>query len=241
MSVGFSVRGLHKVFETDAGPLVVLEDVSFEVPTSSFVALIGPSGCGKSTLLNILAGLDTSYEGTLDLSKEARKSYLFQSPRLLLWATAEQNVAFVLRAQNVDKDEARAKARRYLELVGLEGFEQSFPSHLSGGMQQRVAMARALVVDPDVALMDEPLGALDELTARKLRTELIGLYAETTVLFVTHNVTEAVYLADRVLVMSPRPGRIVAEVDIELPRPRDYEDADLTTYTRQIIQSLGLG
>jgi NitT/TauT family transport system ATP-binding protein len=235
---------IRKIFKTSKkAEIVALDDLSFEVPANSFVAIIGPSGCGKSTLLHIAAGLDTQFEGKFIAPKNTRMACLFQSPRLLPWLTAEQNVAFVRRARGEDRREALTTARQFLKLVGLAGFEQHFPNQLSGGMQQRVALARALTVEPEIMLMDEPFGALDELTARRLRVELLRIYTEfpRTVLFVTHNVTEAAYLADRIIVMSPRPGHVIADVSIDLPRPRDYDDPSVTMVARSVVKQLQLG
>jgi len=236
-------RRIRKVFETNEQPVVALRDMSLEVPANSFIAIVGPSGCGKSTLLHIAAGLDTQFEGEFIAPHVTRKAYLFQSPRLLPWLTAEQNVAFVREAHGEKRRDSLERAQTYLHLVGLRGFEQRFPSHLSGGMQQRVALARALAVDPEVMLMDEPFASLDELTARRLRTELWQLYKETprTILFVTHNVAEAAFLADRVVVMSSRPGTVLAEIPIDLPRPCEYDDPAIALVARTIIRKLHLG
>lgn len=242
-ATALAFRNIHKTFETIQGPVKALEGLSLELAAKSFTAVVGPSGCGKSTLLHIAAGLDSQFEGEFVVPPGAsRKAYLFQSPRLLPWLTAEENVAFVREAQGESRREAQAAARRYLRLVGLVGFEERFPSHLSGGMQQRVAMARALAVEPEVMLMDEPFSALDELTARRLRAELLLLYKESprTVLFVTHNATEAAFLADRVVVMSPRPGRVMAEIPVTLPRPRDFDDPAVALIAHEIIRNLQL-
>jgi NitT/TauT family transport system ATP-binding protein len=236
-------RNIRKIFPTERGPVEALRNVSLDVSINSFTAVVGPSGCGKSTLLHIATGLDTRFEGVLEVHPSAsRKAYLFQTPRLLPWQTAEANVAFVREARGEAHADALAAARRYLLLVGLGGFEQHFPNHLSGGMQQRVALARALAVEPDVMVMDEPFASLDELTARRLRAELLQLYQDSprTVLFVTHNVTEAAFLADRVVVMSPRPGMVVADIPVDLPRPRQYDDPAVALIARSIVEHLQL-
>jgi NitT/TauT family transport system ATP-binding protein len=236
-------RHLVKTFQTMQGPILALQDLNLAVPPDCFTAVVGPSGCGKTTLLHIAAGLDTQFEGEYVVSNGAsRNAYLFQTPRLLPWLTAEQNVSFVLETRGDDRNAALVAARHYLRLVGLAGFEANYPNHLSGGMQQRVAMARALAVEPDVLLMDEPFASLDELTARRLRGELLQLYVANprTVLFVTHNVTEAAFLADRVAVMSARPGRVLAEIPVDLPRPRDYDDPAVTLVARNIVGHLQL-
>ncbi len=241
--IAVAFRNVHKTYPTGEGPVEALRDLTLDVPTNQFTAVVGPSGCGKTTLLHIAAGLDTQFDGSLVVSPGAsRKAYLFQSPRLLPWLNAEDNVALVREAGGESRQEALGAARRYLRLVGLAGFERHFPNHLSGGMQQRVAMARALAVEPEVMLMDEPFASLDELTARRLRSELLELYHESprTVLFVTHNVTEAAFLGDRVVLMSPRPGAVLAQVAVGLPRPREYDDPSVALIARDIVKDLQL-
>jgi NitT/TauT family transport system ATP-binding protein len=241
MSAAITFRNVGKVFRARQGMLEALREFSLAVPTNSFCALVGPSGCGKSTLLHIAAGLDSHYIGECTITpQQCRKAYLFQSPRLLTWLTAEKNVAFVQEAHGIPLKEAREEARHYLRLVGLAGFEQHFPNQLSGGMQQRIALARALIVKPDIMLMDEPMAALDEITARHMRQQILQLHTDSpcTVLFVTHNITEAVFLADRVGVMSDRPGRLVVELPIDLPRPREYDDPSVALIAREIVRYL---
>lgn len=206
----------------------VLEDVSFLVPQGGFVTLIGPSGCGKTTLLRIVAGLLTPTEGEIYLTgKPSRgpsrdKAMVFQHFHLFPWRSALDNVIYGLELQGVPKKERLEQAHKYLELVGLKDFADHYPSELSGGMQQRVGIARALVVEPKVLLMDEPFGAVDALTREHLQTELQKICEESnpTVLFVTHSIDEAIYLSDTVLVMGTQPGRIIRRVDVDLPRPR---------------------
>ena len=241
----FSFRDIVKVFAAPAGAVTALDGVSFDVAYRQFTALVGPSGCGKSTLLHIAAGLDTQFSGSLVFHEPGlaqRMACVFQAPRLLPWLSARENVEFVLTSRVRGRAHGSAEAQRFLELVGLQGFEDRFPSQLSGGMQQRVSLARALAIDPSVLLMDEPFSALDELTARRLRIELLRLHAVQphAVLFVTHNVTEAAYLADRIIVMSPRPGRIVREVAVDIPYPRDYESVEVATVAREIVRHLKL-
>jgi ABC-type nitrate/sulfonate/bicarbonate transport system ATPase subunit len=234
---------LCKFFATADGPFLCLDHISLEIPANRFTALVGPSGCGKTTLLHLIAGLDTGFEGELARATGVgRIAYMFQEPRLLPWLTAENNLALILESHGANRAEARATARRYLELVGLRGFEQQFPAMLSGGMQQRVALARALAVDPEVMLMDEPFASLDALTARKLRAEVLRLFQELrrTVIFVTHNVTEAAYLADLVVVMGTRPGRVLAEIPVTLPRPRDYSSPEVAQVAHEIVDLLHL-
>lgn len=243
MPAALAFRNVSKTFRTREAMVTALDGVTVEMPAHSFTAVVGPSGCGKSTLLHIAAGLDTRFEGTLEISESAsRQSYLFQAPRLLPWLTAAQNVALVLEARNEPHAKAMQAAEGYLNLVGLKGSEHRYPGHLSGGMQQRVAMARALAIEPELMLMDEPFAALDELSARRLRAEVVELCRRSprTVLFVTHNVTEAAFLADRVLVMSARPGRIVAEIAVPLPHPRDYDDPGIAEIAREVMRHLNL-
>jgi NitT/TauT family transport system ATP-binding protein len=236
-------RDIQKWFPTATGQVQALAGVSFSAPGRTLTAIVGPSGCGKSTLLHIAAGLDTQFSGTVILPDGVGGrglAYVFQAPRLLPWLTATQNVSFVLEERGQPAQDAEAAARRALGMVGLAGFEDRFPGQLSGGMQQRVALARALATEPGVLLMDEPFGSLDEITARHLRAELLRLHEANphTVLFVTHNVTEAAFLADRVVVMSGRPGRIVAEIPVDLPHPRDYDDPAITAVAREITHLL---
>jgi len=240
-----SFRNIRKVFGSGDNSVTALGDVSFDVIDKQFTALVGPSGCGKSTLLHIAAGLDTQFSGTFssdDPKLADHTACVFQAPRLLPWLSAAENVEFVLKERGVPAGKRAADVARFLELVGLHGFEDRYPAQLSGGMQQRVALARAMAIDPAVLLMDEPFSALDEITARRLRIELLKLHEAQphTVLFVTHNVTEAAYLADRVIVMSARPGRIVTEVNVDVPYPRDYESVEVAAVARQIVEHLKL-
>jgi NitT/TauT family transport system ATP-binding protein len=237
------MRGVAMRYGDGARAVVALERIDLSIAEHEFVTIVGPSGCGKSTLLHIASGLDTQYTGTVTLPDGVGPrgmAYVFQAPRLLPWLTAGQNVSFVLEERGQPRRDAVPAARRALAMVGLTGFEDRFPGQLSGGMQQRVALARALATEPGVLLMDEPFGALDEITARRLRAELLRLHEANphTVLFVTHNVTEAAFLADQVMVMSARPGTIVAEVPVTLPHPRDYDDPDVTTVAREITRHL---
>ena len=221
-----SVSGLGRTFHTDRGETVALSDVDLEVADNEFVALVGTSGCGKSTLLSIVAGLDAEDEGIVAIDgvpvtgPGLDRGVVFQSYTLLPWLTALGNVEFALRAAG--RRDARDAAREHLALVGLEDFAGAYPSELSGGMKQRVAIARALSYRPGMLLMDEPFGALDALTRHHMQELLTRIWERhrLTVLFITHDVEEAVYLSDRVAVMTNRPGRIKTIVPIDLPRPR---------------------
>ncbi|MBN8889710.1 MAG: ABC transporter ATP-binding protein [Rhodospirillales bacterium 70-18] len=227
-----AVRHLTKRYGTADGDVVALEDIELAVPEGAFVAIVGPSGCGKSTLLRILAGLmpATSGEAAVDGGRidgpRRDVGVVFQTPVLFPWRTVLDNAMLPVDVQRLGRERMRAHAMDLLRMVGLEGFEGRLPRQLSGGMQQRVALVRALVHDPRVLLMDEPFGALDAMTREQMNLELQRIWlAEATgqrktVVFVTHSVGEAVFLADRVVVMSPRPGRIVDVLEVDFPRPR---------------------
>jgi NitT/TauT family transport system ATP-binding protein len=225
-----TISGLGKTFRSERGETVALKGFDLEIGENEFVALVGTSGCGKSTLLSIAAGLDSKSEGRIAIDSEEieapglDRGVVFQSYTLLPWLNARRNVEFALMAAGKTLREARDIAQAHLELVGLQGFENAYPSELSGGMKQRVAIARALSYRPKMLLMDEPFGALDALTRHHMQELLTGIWERhrLTVLFITHDVEEAVYLSDRVAVMTNRPGRIKAIVPIGLPRPRRY-------------------
>jgi NitT/TauT family transport system ATP-binding protein len=220
---------VHKIYRTPARDLVALEDVSFSVEAGEFVTLVGPSGCGKSTLLKIVGGLvdrtggDVVVKGEPVLGPRRDIGIMFQTPVLFDWRTTLENVLLPTEILGLDRETALARARTILKTVDLEGFEDSYPSQLSGGMQQRVSLSRVLVYEPDVLLMDEPFGALDEFTRERLNLEIqrIWMQARKTILFVTHNIAEAVFLSDQVLVMTPRPGRLARVVRVPFPRPRE--------------------
>jgi NitT/TauT family transport system ATP-binding protein len=221
-----------KTFVTRGGEqIAAISEVSLEVGRNEFVCLVGPSGCGKSTLLRLVAGLVTPTSGAVSIGgvtvtePRADTGIVFQAPTLLPWASILDNVLFPLDMMGKLDDAGRSRARDLLTLVGLQGFEGKYPRELSGGMQQRAGICRALVHDPDILLMDEPFGALDALTREELTIELMRICRERpkTILFVTHSIPEAVLLADRVVVMSARPGRISEIIDVPLPRPRDFD------------------
>lgn len=227
-----SLNRVTRIFNSrDGDQVTALQDVSLEIGRNEFITLVGPSGCGKSTLLRIVAGLilptagRASIGGAAITEPRSETGIVFQAPTLLPWASVLDNVLFPLRMMHRIDSTSTDKAMALLKLVGLAGFESKSPRELSGGMQQRVAICRALVHDPDILLMDEPFGALDALTREEMTMELLRIWSERpkTVLFVTHSITEAVVLADRVVVMSPRPGRIQEIIEIGLPRPRSFE------------------
>jgi NitT/TauT family transport system ATP-binding protein len=240
------IEGVTKVFAGRAGTVEALQSVDVDVAAGEFVCLLGPSGCGKSTLLSIIAGLEAPTSGAIWADgRKVRgpgtdRVLLFQEAALFPWLDVQHNVEFGLRQTGLPARERAAQARRFIDLVHLKGFERSYVHQLSGGMRQRVAIARALAIDPAILLMDEPFGALDALTRDRLHIELETIWAATrkTVLFVTHNVREAVALGDRVLVFSPRPGRIVSEFRVNLPRPRMLEDHSLVDLTAEIMSVL---
>jgi NitT/TauT family transport system ATP-binding protein len=223
------VDGVTKTYVDRTGRTVdALDQVEFTVEAEEFVALLGPSGCGKSTLLNVIAGLLAPTSGSVWFDGErpgARpvSAMVFQEFALFPWRTVQDNVEFGLEEGGVPAHERRAIARRYIEMTGLRGFEARYPHQLSGGMRQRVGIARALAVEPAVLLMDEPFSALDAQTRQLMQEELLQIWDRTrkTILYVTHNIQEAVFMADRVVVLSRRPGRVLADVPVKLPRPRD--------------------
>jgi ABC-type nitrate/sulfonate/bicarbonate transport system ATPase subunit len=224
------ISGLSKVYETRTGEMVeALERTSFDVAAGEFLVVVGPSGCGKSTLLQILAGILKPTNGTILVDGDPitgpslDRSMIFQSYALFPWLSVLDNVQFGLRRKSIPREQQRSIALEYLQLVGLNDFADKSIDELSGGMKQRVAIARAFAVNPSILLMDEPFGALDALTRRFLQRELLRIWQEQrrTVVFITHSVNEAIYLADRILVMSARPGRIRAEWRLDSPRPRD--------------------
>jgi NitT/TauT family transport system ATP-binding protein len=242
------VRNVSLVYDTPAGSVTGVDGVSFDMEQSQFLCLLGPSGCGKTTLLNIIAGFLAPTGGEIRIGGEAvrgqgtDRGIVFQDfAQLFPWRTALGNVAFGLEMKGVGKAEREEIALKQLRLVRLEKFAHSYPHHLSGGMQQRVAIARALAYNPSVLLMDEPFAALDALTRDAMQRLLADVWRETrkTVIYVTHNVAEAVYLADRVIVMTPHPGRIKTELPITLTRPRDPLSVEFLECQKALLRHLG--
>ena len=227
------ISQLSLVFQTGDGPVHALSGIDLKIRNGEFVTLIGPSGCGKTTLLRVIADLETHSAGEIKVNgvapEEARLQrsygYVFQSPALYPWRTVEQNVSLPLEIMGRPKAERRELARHYLELVNLTGFDGKYPWQLSGGMQQRVSIARALSLEAELLLMDEPFGALDEITRDHLNEQLLRLWEKTskTIVFVTHSIPEAVFLSTRIVVMSPRPGRVIDVIDCNLPTNRALE------------------
>ena len=242
------IRDVTLVYDTPGGKVPGIKNVSFDIAASEFVCIVGPSGCGKSTLLNIIAGFLQPAGGEIRIGGKKvdghgmDRGVVFQDfAQLFPWRTALGNVTFGLEMKGVGKTERETIAREQLRLVKLEKFTASYPHHLSGGMQQRVAIARALAYNPAVLLMDEPFAALDALTRDDMQRLLADVWRETrkTVIYVTHNVSEAVYLADRVIVMSPHPGTVKAEIKIDLPRPRDPLSVEFLACQKNLLHYLG--
>jgi len=248
-SVKIQVSGLGKVFpRPDGSAHHVLSDIHLDIREGAFVCLLGPSGCGKTTLLSAMAGFDTPsagqvrIDGRIVTGPSPRRMVIFQEYGLFPWLTVQDNVLFGLRAQGVPEAEARERSVEYLGLVGLAANAGNHPHQLSGGMKQRVAIARALAVRPDVLLMDEPFGALDAFTRYRLQDELLRLLelGGLTVVLVTHDIDEAIYLGDRVVLMAPNPGRIQETLAIDLPRPRQRTGAAFEGYRRRVFQAFAL-
>jgi NitT/TauT family transport system ATP-binding protein len=237
--LAFRLDGVVKTYGRGRSSLLAIDGVSLAVRPGEFVCLLGASGCGKSTLLSLIAGLDPASAGTID-SAGHRVSLMFQEPALFPWLSVARNVELPLRLRSVGRDERRRRAAELLATVRLEGFERKRPHELSGGMRQRVALARALAQDADVLLMDEPFGALDAMTRDILHDELERIWREQklTVLFVTHNVREAVRLGDRVILLSSRPGRIIEEFPVAQPRPRRIDSAEVAELAATITDRI---
>ena len=232
-----AIRGLNKQYEVKGEVLPVLQDIHLTIEPGEFVSIVGSSGCGKSTLLRLVIGLEGDYQGEILLGGQRivgtslNRGIVFQEHRLFPWLTVEKNVALGLLNSSLTEGQQRATVREHIELVGLQGFETAYPHQLSGGMSQRVAIARALVNRPDILLLDEPFGALDAMTRAHLQQELHRIWQQEgiTMILVTHDVEEAVYLGNKVVVMEPRPGRIRRIVPVELPHPRERTSFAFTT------------
>jgi NitT/TauT family transport system ATP-binding protein len=246
--VPIEVNDVSLVYDTPAGTVPGVKDVSFSIDASQFICIVGPSGCGKSTLLNCIAGFLNPAAGEIRIDGKKvdghgmDRGVVFQDfAQLFPWRTALGNVSFGLEMKGVDRNERDKVAREQLRLVKLEKFVDAYPHHLSGGMQQRVAIARALAYNPSVLLMDEPFAALDALTRDDMQRLLADVWRETrkTVVYVTHNVAEAVYLADRVLIMTPHPGTLKLDLPIALPRPRDPLSVEFLEYQKELLGHLG--
>ncbi|AJE45839.1 ABC transporter ATP-binding protein [Celeribacter indicus] len=242
------IRDLSKSFQLEGETLTVLKNLDLRIRGGESLAVVGASGSGKTTLLRILAGLEQPDTGTVLIDGQPvhglghERAVIFQEPRLLPWLTVLGNVAFGLEVQGVSRSEAEERARRYIRLVGLAEFETAWPRQLSGGMAQRVGIARALTVQPEILLLDEPLGALDAMTKLTMQEELTRIWAEqqVTMVLVTHDLEEAIFLADRVLVLPKEKGGHPRLIDIDLPRPRDRSEARFVGFRRQLMAEFGL-
>jgi len=243
-----SIKNLNKTYHTEEGDEVVaLSDINLDVADKEFVCFIGPSGCGKTTLLRITAGLEKPDTGTLTVNNEPitgpgpDRGMVFQEYSLFPWRTVLKNITFSLELKKIPKSEREKIARDFLEVVGLSKFADSYPHELSGGMKQRVAIARALVNDPKVLLMDEPFGAVDAQTRNRLQHELLNIWEKKkkTVVFITHSVDEAVFLADKVVVFTARPGRIKEVINVDLPRPRERTSFEANAIREHLLATLG--
>lgn len=240
------IEGINKVFQDQSGREVeALSDINLQIKPGKFISLVGPSGCGKSTLLRLIAGLETASEGVIRLDDEDIKEphysrgLVFQDPTLFPWRTIRKNVAVGLDARGVSRDKQQ-EVDDYIKLVGLAGFENSYPHQLSGGMAQRVALARALVNHPKVLLLDEPLGALDAFTRMQMQDEILRVWRArgTTMIFVTHDIDEAIYLSDHIVIMTPRPGKIREIINVSLGRPRNRNHPDFFRIRSKILEIL---
>jgi len=242
-----SISNVSKTFHTRSGAVQALEDIHLEIQRGEFVSVLGPSGCGKSTLMMLLSGLVPSSQGQIEVARHkidgpnSHIGIVFQQDVLLEWRSALQNVMIQAEIRKLPVEAARERAKQLLEMVSLKDFESAYPKELSGGMRQRVSICRALLHKPPLLLMDEPFGALDAMTRDQLQLDLLRLCADNamTVFFITHSIPEAVFLSDRVVVMSPRPGRIEKIVNIDMPRPRRLamrEDPQFIEYTRELTE-----
>lgn len=246
-----SIKNVRKEFvnqDSSQEKIVALNDFTLDIQPGTFVSLIGPSGCGKSTLLRLIGGLDRPSSGSIVLDGQeilkpgSDRGFAFQGSDLFPWLTVEQNIAFGLKARHIYKDNKK-DVQDFIDLIGLKGFEKSYPHQLSGGMNQRASLARALVGHPKVLLLDEPLGALDAFTRMNLQDEILEIWQKhnMTMIMVTHDVDEAIYMSDKVVVMSARPSKVEAVIDIKLPRPRARAQDTFQVYRSQILDILNLG
>ncbi len=250
MTSAIAARELGKTYATRSGPIMALREVSFDIAHGEFVSVVGPSGCGKSTILRIIAGIARKSRGAIAIDGEAlagpsdKVGVVFQSPVLLPWRTVRENVLLPVEVRRQKPAAWHAPAMALIKLVGLDGFDSRYPSELSGGMQQRVAICRALITDPAILLMDEPFGALDAMTREHMNLELQRIWMDRrkTVFLITHSIQEAVFLSDRVMIMTSRPGTIDEIIDIDLPRPRELDlisDPRFAAYARRIRAKFG--
>ncbi|OJU54014.1 MAG: sulfonate ABC transporter ATP-binding protein [Acinetobacter sp. 39-4] len=241
-----SIKKLNKSFQRDQNNLTVLDGIHLDIEQGEFISLVGSSGCGKSTLLRLIAGLDSDYQGEILLNKipiqgtDLKRGLIFQEHRLLPWLTVSENIHLALEETGLSRSEKNARVKEHIEIVGLIGFENAYPHELSGGMAQRVAIARGLVNKPDILLLDEPFGALDAMTRSHLQAELqrIWQHEKITMILVTHDIEEAVYLGDSVIVMSARPGKIKEIIPIPLAHPRHKDSESLFNFRNQALHLL---
>ncbi len=239
---------VSKEFSIDGAPLSVLEDINLTIKPGHFLSIVGASGCGKSTLLRLIAGLERQFKGEIAVGgnpvtgPSLDRGIIFQDHRLFPWLTVVENVALALEMTSLSRDEKARRIQAHIGLVGLAGFEKAYPRQLSGGMAQRAAIARALVNEPAILLLDEPLGAVDALTRIHLQNELQRIWQDkgVTMIMVTHDIEEALFLGDSVVVLQPRPGRIRRTVELDLPHPRDREDRNLARLKKEILADLGV-
>ena len=241
------IEGVNRIYKDEESEVTALSDINLEVRKGEFISIIGASGCGKTTLLRLIAGLDKPQSGELTLGGEKivkadpKRGYVFQQGGLFNWLTVEQNIASGLKARHVYK-EKKELIPEYIEMVGLAGFENSYPHQISGGMAQRVAIARALINEPELLLLDEPMGALDNFTRVALQDKILEIRANTgaTMILVTHDIDEALYLSDRIVIMTPRPGRISEVIDVNLYHPRQRNASDYTRLRNKLLEKFHL-
>ncbi len=244
MKSSIDIRNVNRIYkDSDGSKVEALKDVNLEIKPGEFISIIGPSGCGKTTLLRLIAGLDKPQNGQLFIDgvpitgADPSRGYVFQQGSLFPWLNVRNNIAYGLRARKVYRKKKETIAN-YIDLVGLSGFEKSYPHQISGGMAQRVAIARALINEPKALLLDEPMGALDSFTRADLQDKLLELWKKdgTTMILVTHDIDEAIYLSDRIVIMTPRPGKISKIIEVDLPRPRQRGSASFLEMRRQILE-----